>query len=625
MELREILQILNKNKWIILGITFFTFLFSIIISLVQPPVYETKVTLVVKRDPFASILSSFADKKSDSQTKPAEETDTGIKAFASFLKSREYKNIFYRHYYEQFDKKSKKKKPDKMYFYARIINQEEDETKKALVDTVIFDLGFQSNRANTSKQMGLLFKQSIRDDYAEKIKNEQKILNELVSKQINNLEIKVRKLDKIIPPSLKKFKYIDLYDYIKEQEAFLVRMSLEQASSVEDIYGNPIIIKLQGRIAELRREIPASKSLMQKRELQELLKEAQSKLRITEYLVRSTHKTNNRFVTTYVYELNKIRGELAYLKKNDQSIIIKINSYKNAVDQLDKLLTIKNQLEIKRLLSNIFIEEIKGPKFNPVPVNKKPKRTIYLSLVLGLLLGLTTAIINQSFLPLPLNKLDLKNTECFYWKNVPVRNKKGREDKFNLTEDYEKYALARTEMLFDLKNGRKTFAVFDLTGKGYQEAVPKLAAALANITYNVSIVDADFRSGLSLAQNGEGLKDILSGSLPLTDLDRLLVRSEAFSNINMLVSGGTVANPADLLAKENWPVVLKYLRDDHDFIFVLGPNNFELADPYLIAKSTDLILLLAEQNQLDKNIFFETLDKLKKFNKKTALLYYKNI
>lgn len=626
MELREILQVLNKQKWVIFGIMLFTFIFSIILSFLQPPVYETKVLLVIKRDPFASVLSSFVNNKKEGENKSLEDTDTGIKAFSSFLKSREYKNIFYKHYYERYDKVTNKKSPDKMFFYARTAEQEASETKKLLLDTVVFDLGFQSNRAKTSKQMGQLFTDTIRDDYAEKIKNEQQELNKIVSQQIALLEKKVKKLDSLISPGLKKFKYIDLYTYIKDQEAFLVRITLEQSSSVEDIYGNPVILKLNDRIAELQRGIKLEKNGTKRKELQALLKETQQKLRVTEYLVRSTHKSNNRFVSTYVQELNKIRNELAYLKRNDQNITIKIESYKQAVEQLDKLLTIKNQLEVKRLLSNIFIEEIKGPKFNPTPVNKRPKRTIYLSLVLGLLLGFVTAIINQYFSPLPLNKLDLEKSNCLFWRVVPIRSKNQNPgQKFNLSEDYEKYALARTELLHDLKTGHKTFAVFDLTGDGYREAIPKLAAALANIGYSTAIIDANFRNGISLNHSAEGLKDILQGKLPVTDIDRLMVQSETFPNVSMLLSGGKADSPTDLLAGGNWDTTLKYLEDDQHYLFLMGPNNFDLADPYLLARSADLVLFIADQDLLDKNIFLSTLEKINKFNKKTALVFYRNI
>lgn len=621
MELKEILKILNRNKWIIIAVTLFTVVFSILFSFLGTKIYETQVKVIIRKDPLANFLITYGQNKDKTVKDNTIVENKGVKEFLNFLKSKEYKEKFYKRFYKEFSPDQKIRY--KMFFYVNYLPPEKKDGD-ALLEQYTISLGFQSTVPWVSKKMAELFVATIKKDYAEKNKKEQQELTQLINQLINQQKQKVNELDRQIPNSAKKFKYLDLANYIRDQEQVLTKLIIEQNSSYQDYAANPVLTLLQQRVNEIQNELNKTKNPAQQKELKTLLAETKNRFILARKMVIASQKSNNRYYMSYTLELGKIKNELGYLKNHANDIEIKITAYKSAVEQLNQLLETKSQIELNTILKNIYIEEIKKPVFGSTPINKRPKKNISLSLILGLMLGLTIAVVNQYLSPEPLTKNDLEDKDLLFWgelDTLPI----SKRDKISLNADYEKYTIVRTKLLFDIKTKNKIFSVLDFSNKDTQ-LIPKLAASLAKIGYKVLIVDANFRDGFTLQRKYlKGLKDLIIEDVPLSQFDDLLIESETIENIYFLGSGGCENyNPTDLLAAPMLKDVCKLIKKNFDFSFFLTPANFEVADAMIMGQRADHIILLVNPEITDKEELMQSLGYLKKFNKNQPAIIFNN-
>ncbi len=581
MEIRELIDILKKGRWIIGGIFVLTLVFTILVYFLKAPVYEASVLMRVDKDPLAEILSEIADKKKPTDIE--KEKQAATKEFVDFLISEVYQEEFF----STFSQKNNKKvgpKLDGTTFFARTVEK----------DYNLIFLSFQANNPLLSREVAKFFVDNIKTDYSTKKMREKKLAMEVLDEQIRIVIERINKLEAFIPARIKKFKYIDLYTYIKDQEYVLTNLKVDRSKNIDDIENNPIIIKLRNRISELKAALRKTKTEAHKKELTAILQDSLQKLRTTEMLLRG----KKNMTASYAMELNRLDGELNYLKKYDKDILIKINGLKVEQDKLNKLIEYKNQLQMAYLYKNLLIQDIKGPMFDPLPINKQPARIFGLAMVLGLLMGITIVLFNNYLEPEKIKIEDLSGEDCNFWGEVSLTPKGFlKKNKLILSEKKEEYSLLRTKMLFDIKGNHKVFAVLDLGGENYKEIIPRLAVSLENIGKKVLMIDADFRSGFFAEKDKEqpqGLKDLLTGAVDSLLTEALYIKSEEYSSVSLLPSGGPVEAPADLLSLPLFGQLLKKFKKDFELVFVLVPGNLNVADSLVVFQQADNICVLVD-------------------------------
>ncbi len=143
--------------------------------------------------------------------------------------------------------------------------------------------------------------------------------------------------------------------------------------------------------------------------------------------------------------------------------------------------------------------------------------------------------------------------------------------------------------------GRRVVAVTSaLPGEGKTLAAVELAETLAQTGRRVLLIDADCRRPAVHDRFGlparPGLADMLSES----DVVPEPAWSEPVPNLAVLTSGGTPANPADLLESAKFAALLAELADGFDWTLIDTPPVLSAPDAALVAHAAGDTLLLVD-------------------------------
>ncbi|MEN3977227.1 polysaccharide biosynthesis tyrosine autokinase [Emcibacter sp. SYSU 3D8] len=138
-------------------------------------------------------------------------------------------------------------------------------------------------------------------------------------------------------------------------------------------------------------------------------------------------------------------------------------------------------------------------------------------------------------------------------------------------------------------------------GEGKTSVSTSLAVLLAHAGHKVLLVDCDLRRGR--------VHDRL-GLLPKPGLVELLVEPElvgavqvhAPSGLDVIVSGGSVRSPQDLLGSNAMREFLARARQRYDYVLVDTPPSGVVSEARLLAAAADRVVLIAKWNSTPRNI-----------------------
>ena len=122
-----------------------------------------------------------------------------------------------------------------------------------------------------------------------------------------------------------------------------------------------------------------------------------------------------------------------------------------------------------------------------------------------------------------------------------------------------------------------------------------LAISLAEAQKRVILIDADLRNSTLLGRvklSGEklGLAYFLSG---LADYDEIIC-STNYENLDIILTGSFPPNPAELLGRHEFPMLLDYLRAGYDYIIVDTPPIGSVIDGAIAAEACDGLILVVQ-------------------------------
>jgi tyrosine-protein kinase Etk/Wzc len=285
---------------------------------------------------------------------------------------------------------------------------------------------------------------------------------------------------------------------------------------------------------------------------------------------------------------------------------------KASLEQLYSLLETKyNEANVTEQSEFGYVE-----MFDPAPIPIEPSSpnvllNILLAIVLGSGIGFAYVftreivahriyspedLIKRGFLPLStVGALDQKGTSA--GPNGQTK-KQGTPYQIALTNSYsamtEAFRHLRTNLLAK-KNGdpvRTIMVTSPDPREGKTTVACNLAVVLAQGGKKVLLVDADMREpavhkGFGLDQKS-GLAQILSGKTG----DERLIRETSTANLNVLCSGQSPVNPAELLESADMKFLVSQLSDQYDLVIFDSPPVLAVTDPLILSSLVDGVIIV---------------------------------
>lgn len=127
-----------------------------------------------------------------------------------------------------------------------------------------------------------------------------------------------------------------------------------------------------------------------------------------------------------------------------------------------------------------------------------------------------------------------------------------------------------------------------------------LAVSMAELGKRVIFLDGDLRKSVLLGRYRinkpiKGLTHYLSGLNSIEDI----IYSANVDNLHLIFSGQIPPNPSELLDSKGFSVLISYLRENYDYIFIDTPPLGAVIDAAIIAKNCDGMALVIEANAIN--------------------------
>ena len=249
---------------------------------------------------------------------------------------------------------------------------------------------------------------------------------------------------------------------------------------------------------------------------------------------------------------------------------------------------------------NISVHEVARPEEKPTWPNKP--RTLALSLVLGLMLGLGAAFAREltdhrlgtadevgAALGLPVLGVvpQMVGKHSYMDRGQSVRLQP-------MSETAEAYRTIRTAIFFAASSDEtKTILVTSpAPGDGKTTSASNLAIALAQAGHRTLLLDADFRKPsqhrIFQIDDKVGLSSVIAGQVKL----REAVRQTVSPGLYVLPCGPIPPNPSEILNGKRFAQVMEVLCNAFDRIVLDSPPVMPVTDARILSASADLTVLV---------------------------------
>lgn len=268
---------------------------------------------------------------------------------------------------------------------------------------------------------------------------------------------------------------------------------------------------------------------------------------------------------------------------------------------------------------NISILEAAHPATTPSAPQKA--RYMAMALVLGLMLGGGLALL-RDWMDQKLHSAEEISTVL----GVPVLGvvpsmsrredvtERGRKVYLDSKSSWaEAYRTIRTAVFFGAPKGEaKTILVTSpAPSDGKTTLVSNLAITMAQAGQKTLILDADFRKPMQhnvFRINHEyiGLSSVLAGATNLQEA----IHSTEVNGLDILTRGPEVPNPSEILNSSGFAKLLKHLADRYDRIIIDSPPVTPVTDAQIIAAICDITLLVLRAEKSTRKISRQARDGL---------------
>jgi len=251
------------------------------------------------------------------------------------------------------------------------------------------------------------------------------------------------------------------------------------------------------------------------------------------------------------------------------------------------------------------------------PVSPQPLRNLGLAAILGLLLGLGSAVLRE-LLDTTL-KSHQEVTEAAgapVMANIAFDSDAAKRPLVTSLDSHaprvEAFRVLRTNMQFvNVDKDSKVFVVTSsVPEEGKTTTSTNLAITLAQAGQRVLLVEGDLRrpkiaDNLRL-ESAVGLTTVLLGRLSLAEA----IQTHSVPNLSVLTSGTIPPNPSELLQSEAMRDLLAQLREQFDVVLIDAPPLLPVTDAALLTSQSDGALVVVRHGKTTKDQLHHAIDRL---------------
>ncbi|GIH20997.1 polysaccharide biosynthesis tyrosine autokinase [Rugosimonospora africana] len=252
----------------------------------------------------------------------------------------------------------------------------------------------------------------------------------------------------------------------------------------------------------------------------------------------------------------------------------------------------------------VKIELVNGPRLSTNPVSPRPARNLTFAGLLGLLVGLATAILREQLDNTVRSGIVLQRVaSAAVLGQIPYDGESRTTPLIVGTAGQSLRAEAlrklRTNLRFvNIQEPSQVIAVTSATqGEGKTTTCCNLAITLAETGSRVLLVDADLRRPKVAHYFGlpseVGLTDVLIGEVTVQDA----VQPWGDKQLYVMASGSVPPNPSELLGSPRMAELLKSLREWADIVIIDTPPLLSVTDGAVVAVQTDGTVLVTRSGK----------------------------
>lgn len=234
------------------------------------------------------------------------------------------------------------------------------------------------------------------------------------------------------------------------------------------------------------------------------------------------------------------------------------------------------------------------------PTVPKTKRNLAIGVVLGMALGIGTAILRALLDNTVKDRQMLEQiTTVGVVGTVPLDKELRRSPAITFASDTSAIAEAFRKMRTNLQflavdnPPRVVVVTSSMAGEGKSTTAINIALALAEAEHNVVLVDGDMRRP-TLAKYLDlvgpvGFSTVLSGAAPLSEA----LQKTSFPGLTVLTSGAMPPNPSELLGSLAARNLIADLRGKFDYVVIDSSPLLAVTDGAILAAHSDGVLIIA--------------------------------
>lgn len=372
--------------------------------------------------------------------------------------------------------------------------------------------------------------------------------------------------------------------------------------------------------------------LSKESDLQKQILELEQKKQASMRLFKAEHPS----VVTIVKQQDKLRAELALLKKNAE----KMPLTQQEVSRLQEEVAVNSEVYTNMLNNIQQLRVVRAGEVGNVrivdfaqneAVQSKPNRTriITLSIVAGFILGVLFVFLMHMFKNGVRSASEIeRETGLSVFAKIPQSRNKilrghrhlhhGEPFVLRAGEDNvgEAFRSLQTALTFLMPNPEHSVLLVMglIPGVGKSFVSLNLAAVLAASGKKVLLIDADMRRGVIHSGAKFGLADVLVG---LATLDTS-ISPKYGENLFVMNSGKTKLAACELLRGDAMDKLLKEARAKFDMVIVDTPPLNMVTDAELICPLVDYSLFVLHYGRHSIEEIKETIDRVKRYSDKPA-------